>query len=328
MLINLNRILTALAMIGIGGGVILMILDQRTAPIAQPFAPPAIPPFKSFISGSGIIEAASENIMLGTLVGGTVVKILPKKGQIVSKGTPLVQLDDRQPMAELITAKAQVYTAQVALKRSEATLKLAEDLLALVENVVDKRGISKEELLSRRDSAAIAKKTVAEAEANLKVAMAQEESAQTTLDFYTIKAPIDCEIMQINAHPGEYVVGNGFIDTPIMLLGDVHQYHIRVDVDENEAWRFRKDEPAIAFLRGNSHYKTKLKFEYVEPYVIPKKSLTGDPTEKISTRVLQVVYSYDPKALPAYLGQQIDVYIRADSLSSKVTYSGPLKVSK
>lgn len=46
-----------------------------------------------------------------------------------------------------------------------------------------------------------------------------------------------------------------------------------------------------------------------EPYVIPKKSLTGDTTERVDTRVLQVIYRVrDPNA-PLYVGQQMDVYI-------------------
>jgi len=328
MVFSLNRTLTLLAMLGIVGGIAMVILDQRVDPIGQPYAPPAISPFQNFISGSGLIEAASENIRLGNIVGGTVVKIPVKKGQIVPKGTPLIQLDDRGPMAALITAKAQVYLAQVTLKRSEESLKLAEDLLALVEGVKDKRGISKQERIERRDAAAIAKKTVAEAQASLKTSLTMEEQAQTTLDFYTIKAPLDCEVMQINTHLGEYIGTNGSPDAPPMLLGDVHRYHIRVNIDENDAWRFNKNEPAVAFLRGNARYKTKLKFEYVEPYVIPKQSLTGDPTEKVSARVLQVIYSYDPKALPAYLGQQIDVFIRAGKIPTNAQYGGPLEVSK
>lgn len=327
-MLTLNRGLTALATLGILGGVVLSILDLQKTPVAPPFSPPAIAPYKNFISGSGLIEAASANIQLGTLIGGVIVKILVKRGQIVEKGTPLLHLDSRQPMAELITAKAQVYRMQVALQQQQASLKLAEDLFALVENVKDKRGVSKEELVTRRDNVAISKKSVAEAQAALETSLAQESQAQTFLDFYTIKAPIDCEILQINKHLGEYVVVNGFNNDPIMLLGDVGRYHIRVDIDENDAWRFNKNEPAMAFLRGNSRYKTPLKFEYVEPYVIPKKSLTGDPTEKVSTRVLQVIYSYDPKSLPAYVGQQIDVYIRSTPIPENVHYVGPLRVSK
>jgi len=46
-----------------------------------------------------------------------------------------------------------------------------------------------------------------------------------------------------------------------------------------------------------------------EPYVIPKKSLTGDSTERVDTRVLQVIYSIRDGGPSVYVGQQMDVYI-------------------
>ena len=47
----------------------------------------------------------------------------------------------------------------------------------------------------------------------------------------------------------------------------------------------------------------------VEPYVVPKKSLTGDNTERVDTRVLQVIYAMDVTDRPIYVGQQMDVFI-------------------
>jgi hypothetical protein len=82
-----------------------------------------------------------------------------------------------------------------------------------------------------------------------------------------------------------------------------------VDVDENDAWRFRKGAAAVAFIRGNRDLNTELRFERVEPYVIPKRSLTGDSTERVDTRVMQVVYSFERSKLPVYVGQQMDVFI-------------------
>ncbi len=45
--------------------------------------------------------------------------------------------------------------------------------------------------------------------------------------------------------------------------------------------------------------------------MVPKRSLTGDSAERVDTRVLQALYSFDPAKLPAYVGQQMDVYIEA-----------------
>jgi len=86
---------------------------------------------------------------------------------------------------------------------------------------------------------------------------------------------------------------------------------VRVDIDENDAWRFDKNSKAVAFLRGNRSFKVDLKLAYVEPYVVPKKSLTGDSNERVDTRVLQALYRFERKQLPIYVGQQMDIFIEA-----------------
>ena len=335
--INFNHILTFIAVLGIGSGIYMLILDQRAVPVSQPVTPPSVSPYENFIAAAGIVESASENIGLGTMVSAVVEKILVKKGALVSKGTPLFTLDNRQAVADLELRIAQWKASKTALEQAKASLKLAEDEFNLVNALTDKRGVTKDELVTRQDNVVIAKAGVDNAVAQVKAAEAQAHEAQVLVNFYTVYAPIDCEIMQINVHPGEYAAANPLTvssNSPsspsqaLMLVGNVSSYHVRVDVDENDAWRFKKDEPAVVFLRGNVEYHTELKFEYIEPYVIPKASLTGDSTERVDTRVLQVIYSFNPKAIPVYLGQEVDVYIRADKISPKARYGGPLPVSK
>ena len=45
--------------------------------------------------------------------------------------------------------------------------------------------------------------------------------------------------------------------------------------------------------------------------MIPKVSLTGQATERVDTRVMQVIYSFHSGDLPIKPGQQMDVYIDA-----------------
>lgn len=334
--LNLHRILFLLAALGVLSGLYMLILDHRPAPISQPITPPSISPFENFISGAGIIEAASDNIGLGSMVSATVDKIFVDKGDIVTKGQALFTLDSRQAEAVLQTRLAQLEAAKATFEQAKASLKLSQDLLTLVTQVSDKRGVSKEELITRQDNVVIAQKNLDNAKASVTAAQALINEAQVDLNFYTIRAPLDCEILQVNIHPGEYAAATILTSPslspstgePLMLIGSIDRYHVRVDVDENDAWRFNKDEPAVVFLRGNTQYHTKLKFEFIEPYVIPKKSLTGDATERVDTRVLQVVYSYDPKAIPAYIGQEVDVYIQAPKISPDARYGGPLQVSR
>ena len=126
-----------------------------------------------------------------------------------------------------------------------------------------------------------------------------------------MRAPVDGDVLQVNVRPGEYV------GTPpnqaLVVLGNVHELHVRVDVDEHDIPRFRKGAAAQAMVRGNPQVSFPLRFVRVEPYVVPKKSLTGDNTERVDTRVLQVIYALEQTDQPVYVGQQLDVFIDTDA---------------
>jgi hypothetical protein len=96
-----------------------------------------------------------------------------------------------------------------------------------------------------------------------------------------------------------------------MTMGSIDPLHVRVDIDEAESWRVRPDSPAVARLRGNPAISVALTFVRFEPYVLPKRSLTGDTAERVDTRVLQAIYAFAPSDFPAFVGQQVDVFIRA-----------------
>ena len=107
-----------------------------------------------------------------------------------------------------------------------------------------------------------------------------------------------------------------------MLLGNVEPLHVRVDIDENDAWLVRPEAPAVAFMRGNREIKAPLQCVRFEPYIVPKKSLTGDTTERVDTRVLQVLYRFNRGNLPVYVGQQMDVLIEAPPIGARPVDTG------
>ena len=57
------------------------------------------------------------------------------------------------------------------------------------------------------------------------------------------------------------------------------------------------------------------------------KSLTGDSTERVDTRVLQVIFSFARGDRPVYVGQQMDVFIEEpkpiQNGSATATKGGP-----
>ncbi len=149
-----------------------------------------------------------------------------------------------------------------------------------------------------------------EAEAKLDQAKAALAGARTDLDKTVVKAPIDGAILKVNVRIGEYAQA-GVLANPLMTMGSADPLHIRADIDEADSWRVQPDNPATARLRGNPGISTPLNFVRFEPYVLPKRSLSGDTTERVDTRVLQVIYAFAPKDFPAFVGQQVDVFVKA-----------------
>jgi multidrug resistance efflux pump len=322
----------------------------RMTPVRASVAPPVTPPAAAFpqqIGAVGLVEASSENIAIGVPVPGLVTAVHVEVGQRVRKGQSLFTLDDRDLRAELALRESalalararlekmlasprpeEVPPARAAVREAEALLQDAQVQLQLIENVKDRRAIREEDLLRRRRAVEAAtarleaaKGTLALLEAgswDQDVAVARAEVAQAgqhvervraDIARLTITAPIDGVVLQRKVRPGEYAAA-GPAPQPLLLLGATGPLHVRTDVDEKDAWRFRPGAQAYASIRGNGAQRFRLAYVRTEPYVIPKKNLTGDATERVDTRVLQVVYALEA-GVPVYAGQQMDVFIEA-----------------
>lgn len=142
---------------------------------------------------------------------------------------------------------------------------------------------------------------VAQSEANL-------QRARTNLELREITAPKNATVLSVKIREGEFVPAS-VLSTPLLTLGVIDPLHVRVDIDESEIPRFNKAAKAYASVRGRPDIKVPMQLVRIEPLVIPKKSLTGTVSERVDTRVLQVIYSVDPQAIGASVGQQVDVYI-------------------
>lgn len=291
-----------------------VVSSNKPIPVAPAVAPPSSAPFKSFIAGAGIVEPKSQNIAIGTPLSGIVKTVSVKVGDKVKAGAPLFYLDDRDTRAELAVKLADLAKAKADVGIEQASLADTKSLSDLAEAVTDRRAISSEELLKRRNALQVSSARLDSAKALVQQAEAALADTQTTLARLTVQAPVDGEILQVNIRPGEFAQA-GSMNTPLLVLGNLDQLHVRVDIDENDAWRFDKNSKAVAFLRGNRNFKADLVLAYVEPYVVPKKSLTGDSTERVDTRVLQALYSFERSQLPVYVGQQMDVFIEAQDYS-------------
>jgi multidrug resistance efflux pump len=155
------------------------------------------------------------------------------------------------------------------------------------------------------------------ARAAVRLAQSQIESIKINLQRLVVHAPMDGEILQLNVRLGQYAAFAW--KEPMIVLGDIKRLHVRVDIDENDLPYFSKGAEAVATLKGRPQVRFPLTFVYVEPYVIPKQSLTGYNSERVDTRVLQVIYELpEDRPIDVHVGQQMDVYLKATPHSESV----------
>lgn len=282
------------ALIGMAYAGLMVVRLAAQDPIPQPpYAPPSNP-FKHAVAAAGIVEAQGENIALGVPVAGLVTSVNVRVWDTVTPGQPLLVLDDRELRAVLIGQRANVVVA-------EATAARLRGQLTRLENVGDSRAITREELETRRSDVSVA-------EAQLIAARAAVAQTEALLERLVVRAPRAATVLQVNTRPGEFVTP-GASRSPL-VLGDLSYLQVRADVDEQVAPRVRTNMQAIGYLKGDTKRPIALEFVRVEPYIVPKTSLTGSSVERVDTRVLQIIYRFPRTAETGiYVGQQLDLYL-------------------
>ena len=339
--------LGALALISFA---VYQVVETRKVdvPVAPPVQPPQAP-YSNSLAGNGVIEAQTENIAVGSTVPGLVVQVYVKEADKVRAGDPLFRLDDRELKAQLKVREADVAAAKAQLQQleneprpeeipvneamvaeAEADLTQQRDNLRRTQELYSKHFATEQELTQVQQSCNMADARLTHAKSQLALlkagawqyqkdvaraaveqAQSQVEMIKTQLDRLVIRALVDGEILQVNVRPGEYV-GAPHTET-LMLLGNIANLHVRVDIDEHDIPRFNLNAPARAIIKGHPELSFPLTFVRVDPYVVPKKSLTGMNTERVDTRVLQVIYTFQPDQMPVYVGQQVEVFLEGRS---------------
>jgi multidrug resistance efflux pump len=270
-------------------------------------------------------------------------------GQRVEAGNPLFRLDDRHLRAELsvrqagldlakaererlenLPRKDQVPVSEAAVAEAEAHVAEQQYQLTRTRELFNIAAAKPDELNSCERAFEAAQARLARVRAELDLlkagswdydkaiaratvaqAQTQVELARTELDRLVVRAQVAGQVLQVNLRPGEFVGAPA--GQALIVLGNIDLLHVRVDIDEYDIPRFRSGAPAKAMLKGSPQEEFPLRFVRVEPFVIPKRALTGENTERVDTRVLQVIYTIEVKREDLYVGQQLDVFIDAGS---------------
>jgi ABC exporter DevB family membrane fusion protein len=310
-------------------------VDER-APLPEP----------GLVGGAGIVEPAQREARLAGAAPGVVSAIHVKEGDHVREGDPLLGLESSVEEAAVKTAEADVASARASLARTlngqrheDRDAALAEARSARARSELSSTALSRaltlfkggamtqEELDRARLTAAADEQTARAAEARSRAAVVGSraediaaaraalgaaetrlDQARATMGRRQIKAPYAGEVLQVKARVGEYYTP-GQSDAPV-VLGDTSRLRARMDVDERDIGKVKVGQRAHVIADAYPGVKFTGKVSEIGRRMGRKNVRTDDPTERLDTKILEVVIDLDEpgRLVP---GLRVSAYINA-----------------
>lgn len=301
-------------------------------------------PAGDLVGGNGIVEPADRETRVAGQTPGRIRAIRVNEGDHVAQGEVLVEFENGPETAGLAAAQADLDVARTDLARmlhgsriedieaaeseSDAArerAQLSAAVLARNEALAPSGAVTADELdRARRQSqadrfvaaqfdarrrlvrAGSRHEDVASARAHVAAAVARRDQAQASLDRLTVRAPIAGEVLQVRFRSGEYYNPAGA--DALVVMGDTRTLRVRVDVDERDIARVTMGAPAFAVADAFRGERFVGHVVEVGRHMGRKNVRTDDPTERIDTKILEVVVQLDaPDRLVP--GQRVMSYI-------------------
>lgn len=183
-------------------------------------------------------------------VSARVLEIPFREGATVRKGEMIVKLDDRDLQASLQAQMArrdgerfrlrseqerlagptsQLVNAKATLERQESLFKTGDVSRASLDDAIARVRELEAQIAAAREGLSVIESSLAAAEADI-------ERARELLKKTTINAPIDGQITELNAEPGELVVVGTMNNagTRILTIADLATVRLKAKVAESE----------------------------------------------------------------------------------------------
>jgi len=234
--------------------------------------------------------------------------------------------------------RAEVERANAVLADRQEQLKQTEDALsrgAATDRDVSLMRFSTDAVRAQADRAAAElartvaggwKADLAVAEATLAQRRADVDSLTLLIDRLSVRASRAGQVLRREIEPGQHVSadagGGGGRGAASLIVGDLSKLRVRAQVDEEDIALVSLSSRAVARSRGSVVVEVALRLVRIEPFGRPKGDLAGVTTERVDTRVIDVVFELDDPAgagVPLYPGLAVDVFIEASRSETGAT---------
>lgn len=249
------------------------LLRRRSAPLSVQFAPAVRETLVDTLVTNGKAEPVKWR-SIRSEQEGAVVRVLVEKGQRVSAGTPVAELDATAARAELASAEARIVQAKAELavlerggraaeiseiegakRKAELELKSAQREVESLARLVQKKAATQQEYHAAQDRVAqlqaqiesldakrrslVGQADRAAAEARVKSAEAAAELARTVVARSVIRSPIAGTIYALDIHPGSFLK----VGDEVAKVAQLERMKVLIYVDEPELGRVKAGMP-------------------------------------------------------------------------------------
>jgi HlyD family secretion protein len=200
---------------------------------------------EELVSRADVVEAVSATgqvgalvtVSVGTQVSGTVARLHADFNAVVRKGQLLAELDPRLFQAALARADAALVAALADVDRARVQLTDAVRTRSRVESLVASKLSSQAEFDTALTAEAAASAGVKAAEARVKLARAERETAATNLSLCRITSPIDGLVISRSVDVGQTVAAS--LQAPVLftIANDLSAMQVLANIDEADVGR-------------------------------------------------------------------------------------------
>jgi RND family efflux transporter MFP subunit len=239
-----------------------------------------------------LIAYPGAEVVVGTEVGGTIVRLPVEELSRVRPGDLIAELRSDDLRASLREAEARIGEAEADRLLYERETRRAEQLVA--------RGAgSQTELDTHRSH-------LESARARRAAAVAAVEHSRALIAKTRVTAPIGGTIIVRHAHPGETVVPF----SKLVTIADLDRVRVEAEVDESDIASIARGTPARVSAEGYGTTSWPGLVEEVPSSVSGRRLRPEDPGRAADMRVLLVKIALQTRT-PLTLGQRVYVEIEA-----------------
>ena len=261
---------------------------------------------RTVASAKGRIDIEGGVVRLAARRDGVIDKVLVEEGARVKAGQILATLDDVLAQRNLDLARSEVRQARRQVVAARIRLAAALREVKRIEPLASDDTIARHDLDRARDEQALARAEIASLQAGVDTAIKRVAIAQREVEERLVRAPVDGQIIQRQARPGNGV--STLNVTPLFLFAPDAPRIVRAELEERFIEAVKPTQHAEIVLEADPARRWTGQVVRIGT-VIGQRTPSEDPSERQDNRVVEAVIAFDAKDL--LIGQRVIVRFAA-----------------